>query len=172
MMSDVFCLGETWLHQGTEIHFEGFTDFHANYGFGKGLSTYVRSQLQADYITLSAENLSLSKLSLLHIDIIFAYVSNRCKKEVLIAKLTELIDIKKPTAIIGDFNENYSEASQITKYLKALDFNQLIQEPTHDKGSTIDHIYANKMLKNQGIFHEKNSAYYSDHDVISLYVQK
>ena len=172
MMSDVFCLGETWLHHGSRVHFEGFVDFHATFGPGKGLSTYVKNQLLTDPIASSSEYLSISKLSLFQIDMIFVYVSNQCNKELLIAKLNQLINIKKPTVIIGDFNENYSEASQIANNLKALDFNQMIQEPTHDKGNTIDHIYVNTLLKKKGIFYEKNPTYYSDHDIISLYVSK
>ena len=171
-MSDVFCLGETWLHHGSKVHFEGFVDFHATFGTGKGLSTYVRNQFLADPIVSASEHLSISKLSLFQIDMIFVYVSNKCKKELLIAKLNQLIDNNKPTVIIGDFNDNYSEECQIAKNLKVLDFNQLIQEPTHDKGNTIDHVYVNKLLRNRGIFYEQNPAYYSDHDVISLYVTK
>ena len=51
-------------------------------------------------------------------------------------------------------------------------FEQQIKEPTCQTGSLIDHIYVNSAMKNKKVFTETDSAYYSDHDIISLYIPK
>ena len=51
-------------------------------------------------------------------------------------------------------------------------FQQLIQDPTCESGNVIDHIYVNKPLMLKNFFTQKCSAYYSNRDVISIYVEK
>ena len=172
MSSDVFSLGETWLHPGSQVHFEGYDSFHASFGRGKGLSTHVRNSHQSDPITWTSEFLSVAKVCQFEIDMIFVYVSAGCNKEKLLTMLLKFIEESRPTVILGDFNENFSESSTICKTLKSMDFRQLIEDPTHDKGNTIDHVYVNEKFTMKDFFFEKNAAYYSDHDIISIYVHK
>ena len=73
---------------------------------------------------------------------------------------------------MGDFNIDYSPDEKVSKCLKTLGFQQLIQEATRISGSLIDHIYVNEALKSQEIRTQQDSAYYSDHDVITLYIPK
>ena len=57
--------------------------------------------------------------------------------------------------------------------MKEKGFNQLIKEPTRaESGSIIDHIYVNHAMANKEVFTQVNAAYYSDHDIISLYIPK
>ena len=174
MDSDVFSLGETWLHQGTEIHLNGYNGIFANYGPGKGVAAFVHNELEStkDPITMSSEFLSVVKLSHMDIDMIFVYVSKNCKQAVLEAALTQLINTCAPTIVIGDFNEHFCEKSKVSKFMKAMNFDQKITEATHDKGNTIDHLYVNNYIERKGFFIEKSAAYYSDHDILSIYVQK
>ena len=142
MTSDVFSLGETWLHPGSKVHIDGYNSFHANSGHGKGVSTFIRNNLTSDPITYSSsssELLSIAKIVQFGIDLIFVYVNKRCNKEMLLTKLHQMIDKSKPTVVLGDFNENFSETSTLTKALKSLDLHQIIQGSTHDKGNIIDH---------------------------------
>ena len=48
----------------------------------------------------------------------------------------------------------------------------MIQKATCDTGSLLDHIYINNALQNLEFFIEQSAAYYSDHDIVSLYVKK
>ena len=172
--SDVFALGETWLHFETEINFEGYRGCFANFGPGKGVSTFIRNELQVpkEPVIISSEFLSLVKVRCVEIDMIFVYVSKKCQQNVLVAKLKELISISEPTIVIGDFNEHYTDTSKLSKIMQAMDFHQKITESTHDRGNIIDHLYVNNCLMKTDYFVEKNSAYYSDHDIISIYVPK
>ena len=52
------------------------------------------------------------------------------------------------------------------------DFSEMLENPTHDSGSHIDHLYVSSELKKLKIFSEQHSVYYSDHDIITLFVQK
>ena len=51
-------------------------------------------------------------------------------------------------------------------------FEQQIKEPTCVTGSLIDHVYVNNAMKTKEIFSEINAVYYSDHDIVSLYIPK
>ena len=76
------------------------------------------------------------------------------------------------TAVMGDVNENLGivKIRPFNKKMKSLGFEQLINSPTCDTGTTLDHIYVNKAMKEKGITTELDAAYYSDHDIISLYI--
>ena len=49
-------------------------------------------------------------------------------------------------------------------------FQQLIHQPTYEEGSLIDHVYVNKCMKNLNVSVETFSVYFSDHDIITLYI--
>lgn len=77
---------------------------------------------------------------------------------------------ERPTAIIGDFNINFSEDNKINRAMEKSGFQQLIRQPTYEEGSIIDHIYANKLMQKLNVSVEKYSVHYSDHDIITLYI--
>ena len=79
-----------------------------------------------------------------------------------------------PTAIIGDVNENLGRLKKapFANKMKSSGFEQMIKEPTCETGSLIDHLYVNNAMKVKGILTDVNAAYYSDHDIISLYIPK
>ena len=56
--------------------------------------------------------------------------------------------------------------------MKTQNFTQLINKPTFEKGSLIDHIFVNKSLSEKNVFAEQVSAYYTDHDIVSIYTPK
>ena len=45
MDTDLFGLGETWLKQDQEVHFNGFNGYFANFGNGKGVAGYSKLDL-------------------------------------------------------------------------------------------------------------------------------
>ena len=49
-------------------------------------------------------------------------------------------------------------------------FHQLVQNPTHERGGLIDHVYVNDALLADQPFVTQRSVYYSDHDAIVLHI--
>ena len=73
---------------------------------------------------------------------------------------------------MGDFNIAFKEDSKIDKEMKGMGFLQLVTSATHDKGNLIDHIYVNEEIIDKGCSTEKNASYYSDHDIVTIFVKK
>ena len=51
-------------------------------------------------------------------------------------------------------------------------FFQQIQKPTFERGTLIDHVYVNQALIDLGMFTEQEAAYYTDHDIVTLFITK
>ena len=113
-------------------------------------------------------------------DAIFLCWSSGCSKdedEEILNLLDSWIIKDRPSVIMGDVNMNFSEESKITKFFKDFkekkkEFTQPITKSTCDTGSLLDHIYVNEALKNLGVTTQQCSPYYTDHDVITIYIPK
>ena len=171
MSSDVIGLGETWLKPGEEKHLDGFEGVFAGHGKGKGVAAFSKIECNVVY-SISTEHFSSIHLRFPNFDVIFVYLSSGCNKEEFLGHVKAWIDNDRPTTIMGDFNIDYSKGEKLNRSLETLGFQQLVQEPTRISGSLIDHIYVNRALKSLGISTQQDCAYYSDHDVITLYVPK
>ena len=172
MESDVFSLGETWLYRDANVKYHSFEGHFANVGPGKGLATFHKFNAISNLSIHSSECHSVIKISHEDLDLIFVYISNKCDRAQLLILFDILINVNEPTLVIGDFNEKYSEKSNVAMSLKEKRFTQHMNEATHDKGNTIDHLYVNESLLRKGCFTERNPSYYSDHDILSIYVNK
>ena len=104
------------------------------------------------------------------IDIIAIYRSHSLNSFNILQELTKLIDLRRTTLIVGDFNLCYKENgnNRLIKGLEELGFKQLIHEPTHVRGRTIDHAYLLEEKRTMKIVIERYSPYYSDHDAICI----
>ena len=72
------------------------------------------------------------------------YLSVGYNEETLFQLLETWIRDKIPTVIMGDVNEDLmKKKSKLKDFLSGKGFSQLIEQPTFDKGSLIDHIYVN-----------------------------
>ena len=105
-------------------------------------------------------------------DTIFLYLSSDCNKEDICGILESWIDNNTPTAIMGDVNVDFTTSSKLIKFLQKKGFQQMIQRATFDAGSLLDHVYVNKPLKKLEISIEQSAAYYTDHDIVTLYIKK
>ena len=105
-------------------------------------------------------------------DVIFVYLSAGCNKEEIFSQLESWIERERPTTIIGDFNIEYQNEDKLIKSLEKIGFTQMMQESTCDTGSLIDHIYVNTALKLLDISTQRESAFYSDHDIITINIPK
>ena len=73
---------------------------------------------------------------------------------------------------MGDVNMNFFANCKLNQFLETKGFQQLIRESTHESGSLIDQIYVNEPLKALDISTDQCAAYFSDHDVITIYIPK
>ena len=71
-----------------------------------------------------------------------------------------------PTYIVGDFNEDVSMKSNMCccTMLRLQGFKQMVNKPTHDSGTIIDHVYMSQILNTMQT--DVTDCYYSDHDCI------
>ena len=71
-----------------------------------------------------------------------------------------------PTCIVGDLNEDVSITSNIhcCTMLQLQGFQQMINKPTHDSRTRIDHVYVSQIVNT--IQTDVTDCYYSDHDCI------
>ena len=179
MEADLFGLGETWLEKENEVHFDGYAGCFANYGKGKGVAGYSKIDLVAEPKMESTETYSAILFKTKDFHIVFVYLSGNCKKVNFFTLVDTWIEKEIPTAVIGDINENVLKGEKMKKtsarfvnMMADRGFHQMIKEPTRISGSAIDHLYVNDAMKAQTISTEIDGAYYSDHDIISLYLPK
>ena len=173
MASDVFGLGETWQKPGEEKHFAGFEGVFSSHGKGKGVAAFTTSTVNSTHLnSFASDKFSAIHLHTVKFDIIFVYLSAGCNKEEIFSQLESWIERERPTTIMGDFNIEYQKGDKLIKSLEKIGFAQMMRESTCDTGSLIDHIYVNEALKSLGISTQRDSAYYSDHDIITINIQK
>ena len=174
MDTDMFGLGETWLEQDSKVEYEGFTSHFANFGTGKGVAGFSKIDFIASPLSVSSETYSAICFKTSQFNIIFLYLSSNYNRNQVFDLMDKWIEKDVPTAIIGDVNENLGRLKKapFANKMKSAGFEQMIKEPTCETGSLIDHLYVNNAMKAKGILTDVNAAYYSDHDIISLYIPK
>ena len=172
MDSDLLGLGETWTEGGNTIDLDGRPGYFASYGKGKGVAGYTKMNLLVapEFVATNFCSAILFKTD--KFDIIFLYLSNNYNQQYVSSLLNKWIQIQRPTAVIGDVNENCLEESKFEKFMKEKGLYQMVDGPTCETGSLLDHIYANDALDQIGFSIQIDSCYYSDHDIVSLYVSK
>ena len=75
-----------------------------------------------------------------------------------------------PTCIVGDFNEDVSITSNThcCTMFRSQGFQQMVNKPTHDSGTIIDHVYMSQTLYTMQT--DVTDYYYSDHDFILCWI--
>ena len=75
-----------------------------------------------------------------------------------------------PTRIVGDFNEDVSITSNMCccTMFRSQGFQQMVNKPTHDSGTIIDHVYMSQTLHTMQT--DVTDCYYSDHDCILCWI--
>ena len=71
-----------------------------------------------------------------------------------------------PTCIVGDFNKDVSVTSNMhcSTMFRSQGFKQMVNKPTQDSGTIIDHLYMSQTLNTMQT--DVTDSYYSDHDCI------
>ena len=160
-------------------------NYHSQFvdvGNGKGLVSYHRDPA-ATFQHHKFGNFQVTKMILQDVVSINVYRSAEGKKTELVNVLSRMIDESQGKAILvsGDFNicTMAEPNNSVTKALKGLGFELLVDVATHIQGGHIDHLYwrgdpngvwMKPTLENNLI--ERYSPYYTDHDAWLVTLQR
>ena len=178
-MPSAICLQETWLEEGCEVdeyQMQDFNLFVNSKGRGRGIATYFDDTFDVtDSVT--SPSCQIIKISSSQFDVINVYRSNNCdlkEFELMLFKMIDREDHSKKVLICGDLNIHYTEETSnrfVRKIVDEYKFEQLVMDPTHDEGNTIDHVYVSPALQGR-VEVEKTCLYFSDHDLLTIKVTK
>ena len=137
--SDIICLQETWLERGEEesnlFELEGYVSYFNSQGRGKGIVVYIKEGKHYNVQNITTPFLQITKLSSDTLDIIAIYRSQEESLASIEKYLQTLVDLKKSTMIVGDFNICcLQKANILSKYLIKEGFKQLVKNATHIGG--------------------------------------
>ena len=139
-----------------------------------GLATFVKKKHNATFENYLVDKISATMVQLDDLVLVFLYLSQGFDWHLLTRKLEEWIDDnQKRIAIIGDTNIDFLEKKhKLLEFLDHKNFKQIVQEPTHELGGLLDHVYLNPKLMNDKYQIAQRCTYFSDHDVITLFVPR
>ena len=170
--SDILGLGETNLYNDETVHFDGFKGSFGNFGKGKGVAGFAKMDLAAHPEIMSSSTASAILMKTSQFNVIFLYLSDNYDKQTVFDLLEKWIQTPAPTAVMGDINEDALDNSIFETFMRSKGFYQMVDKPTRESGKLIDHIYVNDQMDQIGFSTQVDANYYSDHDIISLYVSK
>ncbi len=175
--SDIICLQETWLERGEEsqlgepFELEGYMSHFNSQGRGKGIVVYVKEGKPVHFQKLTTPKLQMTKLSADTLDIITIYRSQEESFISMESHLEALMDLKKNTLIVGDFNFCYlKKKNSLRNYLEGLGFRQLVSSATHIGRGLLDQAHFRQVQGMKTAKVEQMSNYYSDHDTITVLI--
>ena len=182
MNSDVICLTETQLvsndiNNDLKIQYPDHQLFiHSNNDRFRSLALLskqvVNTSILECYDSVLIFKCHLSRIDLpSSLQILLLNRSNTERLQQYSEYILYLVNSKRPDIILGDFNINaISQPSPaLLCQIQDMGYRQVVKEPTHISGGTIDHIYLSTHLLNsfQHIIHI-TPLYYSDHDAVSI----
>ena len=163
--SDIICLVETWLQRGSQMEWPGKRFHHASMGNGNGVCMFVPED-QPYKLIGSYTNEKFQILSIIvydNLQLFVVYLSTReCPYGNVVSEISKMIQRNSKPIIIGDFNFHTNKTNALTTYFEQIGLKQIVHEPTHTKGNTIDHCYLPENLV-KGTEIKIQFTYYSDH---------
>ena len=158
--SNLIFLAETWLEMNDNVPV--LSNYGTNLcggGRGQGMVAFSTESFTFDD-SKDKEKMNLIKMKHKSIDIIGVYISQKADHSNVIKNLISMVDITRPTLIIGDFNIclRKNKNNPVTNFLISAGFSQLVKETTHievidilvlkvwinlihSQGGLIDHVY-------------------------------
>ena len=166
--SSYIMLTETWLNPVQPLNWPGKVLHHASIGNGRGVAAFCPEGTEDSYISdIVKPNYQYLSLLIKDYQIILMYISKGCDFYEIANSLNDTLIPTKKCLVLGDlnFDPNAKKPNPLTKFLRKLNFVQIVDFPTHRDGGLIDHIYT----KSANVEIRTNFPYYSDH--ISFNVQ-
>ena len=137
---------------------------------GGGVALIVNTNLNSKHIRMNTilEIVVVEISEPIQVIVISAYRPPSTPIDVFMNNMLEIIAQFQnvPTCVVGDFNEDVSVTSNThcCTMLKLQGFQQMINKPTHDTGTIIDHAYVSQIVNT--IQTDVTDCYYSYHDCI------
>ena len=172
-VADMIQLLETSLtnqNKDEDYSLPGLSSDFISIGNGKGIASFYNRQLFTVNDKIGSQMFQLISFKNRDIDVICVYRSQIGNSALIVNNVRRLIDSKRITLVIGDFNTCFRENfnNPITQGLTNLGFVQLVKEPTHIRGRIIDHAYIKDPTGRLKPIIERYSPYYTDHDAICI----
>ena len=182
--ADVIHLQETCLDPDTtsDLSIESYEEHFLNVGNGKGIASYYRDPA-ATFQDHKSANFQVTKMTVQGVVTINVYRSAQGNKTDLVSVLKRMIGDRQdqPILVSGDLNICTMDKpnNPVTKELRDLGFDLLVDVATHVQGGHIDHLYwrgdptgvwKKPTLETNLI--ERYSPYYTDHDAWLVTLQQ
>lgn len=165
--ADILGFCETRVFQNKHLYeIDMYRSYFVNEECSHGMAVYSKCNVssQSGHCVVGVE-FDLMKVQ--NINIIFIYFPPKtatikvCRE--LFQQLKNSVCFKELTVIMGDFNQNVLEGSQIAQYIcDSFGFIQLLNSVTTDHDSCLDHIYIN-FSKSDLLSYGTLESYFSDH---------
>ena len=144
--SDVVCIQEIWLedHESEDDRYlpENFKGLFCCQGRGKGIAIFVRNNIfssNCSGTSHATSTLQMMKLMMPTIDIINVYRSQNEPVEEVKRLLENVVEPRKPTIVLGDFNFCYLKKKNcLSQWLEEVGFDQVVSSTTHIEGGLLD----------------------------------
>ena len=164
-------LCETWLHMDEEITHFNYDTETVNVGRGQGIATFNNIQAKVVF-KFGSQTLSIVALQFNNWLVVFMYASQGVNYNNLTMQLTEVFcHATDYVMVVGDMNWDYLRQRNAMKvYFQQNGFHQIIENPTHEEGGLLDHVYVR--TKESVVVACQRAKYYSDHDAIFIRINK
>ena len=178
--ADIICLTETHLRESDTIHPNSQPiKSHVQYRVDRvggvqkgGIMIFVNRQIPSTRLNIEIPGLEFLATSLspnLNRKIVLITLyrrSSTVSTQEFIPMVEQLLSSTAlshaEVLVVGDFNDDLmAKTTKIRSCFQSNGFNQLIDQPTTDQGSLLDHVYFNGVSPIQT---EVCDTYYSDHD--------
>ena len=148
---------------------EGFKQHNNSIGRGKGIITIYKEDFKFNN-DVTKPNYQMTKIISVNMDIINVYRSSSAENLAFINDLCELLDSKKHTLILGDFNICFLKENnnKVFTTLRRLGFKQLVERPSHILGGLIDLVFCYCPEVDVPYDVKQTAQYYLDHDLIII----
>ena len=185
---DIICITETHLRKSDIIHsnsqpIKNYIQYRKDRVAGVdkgGIIIFVHPHIESTNMDITIPKLEFAATVIsptAHDELIIITIyrrSNSISTQHFIQMVEKLLSNPqlhgKNILVLGDFNEDLMEnKTNICSFFQQYQFKQLIQQPTTDQGSLLDHIYFNGSSTTKT---EVYDTYYSDHDVTFLAIAK
>ena len=141
---------------------------------GVGVALIVNTNLHPKQIRMNT-NLEINVVEIsqpIHMIVISVYRPPSTLLDMFMNLMLEIIAQFQhvPTCIVGDFNEDVSITSNMCccTMFRSQGSQQMVNKPTHDSGTIIDHVYMSQTLHTMQT--DVIDCYYSDHDCILCWI--
>ena len=171
-LADMICLVETWMYPNAEIHWPEKTLHHASLGRGKGVNLYTPTCNDYEHL-ISVTQQDYQFVSVIirkQIQFFLVYIKPNCPLSTYERVSNCLHNVMKPNLkkiVLGDMNFDKRNVNPLSRFLENSGLCQMVEEPTHEDGRTIDHFYVPNAWK-ESINLIVEFKYFSDHAALSI----